>query len=157
MTSRFIAASIAVAVPALAMAAAGPLQVTTGVRVEKRIAASDGTTRIQLSEAHKVVPGDHVTLTVSYRNQSDQPLGNVVLANPVPRNMVFRGVLADGPVPELTVDGARFGPLAGLTARTATGASRPARLDDVTAVRWRLNQPVPAHGAGTLGFHAEVK
>jgi uncharacterized repeat protein (TIGR01451 family) len=157
MRSRLIAASIALALPAMALAAAGPLQVTTGVKVEKRIAAADGTTRVQLADARKVVPGDRVTLTVSYRNASAQPLGNVVLANPVPHNMVFRGALAEGPQPEMTVDGTRFGPLASLTARTATGTGRPARLDDVTAVRWRLGEPVPAHGAGTLGFHAQVK
>lgn len=143
--------------PAMAAAAAGPLQVTSQVLVEQRVAAPDGSTRLQLVPPRKVTPGDRVAFAVQYRNTSDQPLGNVVLANPVPRDMAFRAAAPGSPAPELSVDEVHWGALASLTFRGANGAPRAATADDVTAVRWRLAAPIAPHGAGRLAFLAELK
>ena len=81
------AVAIATAMPALA---AGPLTMTSDVRMEKRIAAADGTTRTTLVKADHAVPGDRIVFVLNYRNTGSQPLSDVVLANPVPKNMAYR-------------------------------------------------------------------
>jgi uncharacterized repeat protein (TIGR01451 family) len=144
----------AAAVPALA---ASPLELTTKMLVEKRIAAADGTTKTQAVSAANVTPGDRVIVVLDYRNTGAQPLGGVVLANPVPRNMVYRGAATGSATPELSVDGSHFAALNSLSVKTPAGATRPATLDDVTHVRWRLSSPLAAGSKGELAFQAVLK
>lgn len=136
--------------------AAGPLSITTRMMVEKRVAAADGTTRTQLVPAVRAMPGARITVVLAYRNTGAQPIGNVVLANPVPSNIAYRGPAPDSPAPELSVDGKTFGPLAALTVATPQG-SRAATPDDVTHVRWRLSSPIPAGQGGERAFQAVLK
>lgn len=152
MIGRFLiaAATVAVAAPALA----GPLTVTSDVRVEKKVAAADGTTRVVLEKPTKVVPGDTVVFVMRYANTGTQPIANLVLANPVPKGIAYRAPAAGSPAPELSTDGSRFGELNSLR---AAGGSRAATLDDVTDVRWRLTNAVPAGGKGELAFRAVLK
>ena len=143
----------AIALPTAAWAAS-PLQVTTQVMVEQRVAAHDGSTSLKLVPPRRVVPGDRVTLVISYRNTGASPLGNVVLANPVPRGMAYRAAAPGTPAPEVSVDGRSYGALAALKVRGTDGASRAATAADVVAVRWRLANPVPAGAEGRLAFQA---
>jgi uncharacterized repeat protein (TIGR01451 family) len=154
---RLLALPLALAAAAAASAAPGPLEVTSSMLVEARTRAVDGTTAIRLVTPARVVPGDRVTVAVRYRNTGAQPLSGLVIANPVPAGLRYRGPAADSVQPEVSVDGERFGALASLQVRGANGASRPATPDDVTAVRWRLPQPVAAGGAGQLAFQAVLK
>lgn len=144
----------AVAVPALA---AGPLELSTKMLIERRVAAADGTTQTTLVRPAKVTPGDRVTVVLDYRNTGAQPLGGVVLANPVPKNMAYRSAAPGSAAPELSVDGQTFGSLDSLRIKTAAGATRAATLDDVTHVRWRLSSPVAAGTKGELAFQAVLK
>lgn len=144
------------ALPAAAIAA-GPLQISTSVMVEQRVAAGDGTTATRLVAPKRVVPGDRVMLVLAYRNTGAQPLANVVLANPVPKGMAYRAPAAGSPAPEVSVDGNNFGTLASLKVRAMTGATRAATPDDVTAVRWRLGTPLAAGAEGKLAFQAVLK
>ena len=137
--------------------AAGPLQVTSSVLVEQRVAQADGTTGIRLVQPGRVVPGDQVTLVLEYRNTAASPLSNVVLANPVPQGMAFRAVAPGTPAPEVSVDGTSFAALDRLTVRAADGARHPAVPADIVSVRWRLPAPVPAGGKGRLAFRAALK
>lgn len=138
-------------------AAAGPLEVATAVLVEKGVAAADGTTHTRLVAPERVVPGDRIVVELRYRNTGPQPLGGVVIANPVPAGLAFRAVEAGTPEPEVSVDGTTFARLSALTVRTAQGASRPAAPGDVRAVRWRIGAPVAPGVAGRLAFRAVVK
>ena len=147
-------AALAVATPALA---AGPLTLSSEVKVEKRIAAADGTTRTILAAPGHVVPGDRVVFVLNYRNTGSQPLSNVVLANPVPKNISYRAAAAGSAVPELSVDGENFGTLGALRVPTAVGATRAASSDDVTTVRWRLTSPIAAGSQGQFAFQAVIK
>ena len=98
MLLRTLSASVALATtfPALA---AGPLTLTSDVRMEKRVAAADGTTRTTLVKPDRVVPGDRVVFVLSYRNTGSQPLSNVVLANPVPKHMAYRAAAEGSAAP----------------------------------------------------------
>lgn len=147
----------AVALTGALPAIAGPLSLVSEIRVEKRVAASDGTTRVVLVKADKVVPGDRVVFVLTYRNTGNQPISNLVLANPVPKNIAYRTGNAGSAAPEVSVDGKTFGPLSGLRVASATGGLRAAGPDDVTAVRWRLASPVAAGAQGQLAFQAVLK
>ncbi len=158
MRLHIIATAAAVAaISATAAYAAGPLSLVSEVKLEKRVAAADGTTRIALVKADKIVPGDQVVFVLTYRNTGTQPIANLVLANPVPANIAYRAANPGSAAPELSVDGKTFGPLSGLRVATAAGASRAAAPDDVTTVRWRLASPVAAGAQGQLAFQAVIK
>ncbi len=140
--------------PALA---AGPLSMTTRMMVEKRVAATDGSTRMTLVPATKAVPGDRITVVVGYRNTGAVPIGNLVLANPIPSNVAYRAAAAGSTAPDVSIDGKTFGALGDLRVRTPDGATRPATAGDVTHVRWRLSSPVTAGQGGEFAFQAVLK
>lgn len=156
MTCRFPAALLAVLLAA-SPALAGPLTMTTRMMVETRVGAADGTNRMAMIPATRAVPGDRITVVLAYRNTGTAPVGNLVLANPVPRNIAFRGAAAGSAAPDVSVDGKSYGSLDGLRVTTPDGATRPATADDVTHVRWRLSSPVAAGQGGELAFRAVLK
>ncbi|KQN08281.1 DUF11 domain-containing protein [Sphingomonas aurantiaca] len=157
MITRPMIAAVLAATAAVASAAAGPLQVTSSILVEARAAAADGTTRIALVKPSKVTPGDKVIFVVSYRNTGTQPLGNVVLDNPLPRQVAYRSANPGSPAPDVSVDGKTFGSLETLRVRSLDGSTRAASPNDVTSVRWRLASPLAAGSQGQFAFQAVLK
>ena len=148
--------AVAIAAMAAPALAAGPLDISTRMLVEQRVAAADGTTTTRLVAPAKVVPGDRVTVVLAYRNTGRTPIADLVLANPVPAGIAYRGPATGSPVPDVSVDGRTFGSLA--TRRVAVaGESRAATLDDVTHVRWRLATPLAAGSMGERAFQAVLK
>ncbi|PZU09811.1 hypothetical protein [Sphingomonas sp.] len=143
-----------VAVPA---AAAGPLEVTSKVMVETRQRAADGSTRIVLEPARRVVPGDRVVFVLAYRNVGTQPLNDIVLANPVPAELSYRAPAQGSVAPDVSADGKTYGQLAALRVAGAGGAIRAATAEDVTSVRWRLTRPLAAGTSGQLAFQATLR
>lgn len=148
--------AIAAALP-VAATAASPLQLESRILAEARQAAPDGTTRVALVSPRHVGPGDAVVVQLAYRNTGAQPITGLVIANPVPRNLAYRGPRPGSAAPELSVDGTHFGPLASLSVALPGGARRPATPADVTHVRWQLTTPVAAGGSGQLAFKAAVR
>jgi uncharacterized repeat protein (TIGR01451 family) len=147
----------AVALPAVALHAAatapGPLQVVSKILVEQRVRAADGSVSVRMTPARKAVPGDHVQFVLSYRNTGTQPIANVVLDNPVPHEIAYRGPAGGSPAPEVSADGKTYAPLADLRV-TSLGGVRAATPADVTHVRWRLAAPVAAGAQGQVSFLA---
>lgn len=146
-------AALAAPLPALA----GPLDVRSGVMVETRQRAGDGTTRVTLAPAQRVVPGDRVVLTLDYRNTGAAPLANIAFDNPVPKGLAYRSPVAGSAAPEVSVDGRTYASLSLLRVATAGGGWRPAQPDDVTHVRWRLDRPLGPGAAGRFAFQAVLK
>jgi uncharacterized repeat protein (TIGR01451 family) len=147
---------LAAAVPAAA-APGQPVKITATVLAEARQAAKDGTVQLRLVPAGHVVPGDHVVYQLTVSNSGSKPATGVVIANPVPAGMQYAGPAAGSPVPDVSVDGKTFGPLASLRIATAGGGVRPAAAADVRVVRWQLAQPVAAGGARQVAFRALLK
>lgn len=147
-----IAAMLASAAALAAPTPAGPLQITSEILVERRVAAADGTTATRLVPAGRAAPGDRLTVRVAYRNTGSGAIANLAIVNPVPAGLAFRGASPGTPVPEVSVDGVRFGPLAALTV-----AGRPATAADVTKVRWRVASPVAPGSGGQFTFQAVLK
>lgn len=141
---------------ATAPAIAQPVDLLAKVFVEQRTAAADGSVKIILAPAARVTPGDRVVYQFAYRNTGAQVARDLVIANPVPANLVYTGPAAGSPEPELSIDGSRFGPLGQLSVRTASGATRAATAADVRVVRWRL-APLAGGAAGQVAFRATLK
>jgi uncharacterized repeat protein (TIGR01451 family) len=157
MFARFaIGTAVAITLLASTAMANGPLQVTSSIMAEQKRAAADGTTRVTLVPARKVVPGDRVVFSLAYRNTGTQALGNVVIDNPVPKGIVYRAPAAGSPAPEVSVDGKSYGALAALRVKASGGALRSAEPDDVSHVRWTL-ATLPAGAQGKLSFQAVLK
>lgn len=157
MIATVLAATAAIAPPTIALAAAGPLQVTSSIMVEGRSTAADGTTRVTLVKPTKVTPGDRVIFVLAYRNTGPQALSNVVLANPLPRQIAYRAATPGTQAPEVSVDGTTYGPLDSLRVRNLDGSARAATPADVTSVRWRLASPLAAGSQGQFAFQAVLK
>lgn len=138
------------------LAAQGPLTVTSTAMVEKKAAAADGSTRVDLVPARRVVPGDRVTFVVAYRNTGASALSDVAIVNPVPSAVAYRTAANGSPAPEVSVDGRTFGPLAALRVAGPAGP-RAATADDVTHLRWRLARPLTAGGEGRFAYTAILK
>ncbi len=153
------ATALASGTPALAKpaAASGPLEITSSMMIESRSAAADGTTRVSLVKPTRVAPGDRIVFVLAYHNVGTQPLSNVVLANPLPRAIAYRGVSPGSPAPEVSVDGQTYGALASLRVRALDGSTRPATPDDVTHLRWRIASPLAAGSQGQFAFQAVLK
>ncbi len=157
MLARAFCAAAATMIAAAPLAAAGPLTMTTRMMLEQRSAAADGSVKTRLVPATRAVPGDRITVVLAYRNTGTAPIANLVLANPVPQNVAFRGAAAGTVAPDVSVDGKTFGSLDTLRVTTPDGATRAAAATDVTHVRWRLSSPVSAGQGGELAFQAVLK
>ena len=149
--------AVTMALTAVPAAAAAPLEVTSRALVEQRVRAPDGTVSVTLVKVGKVVPGDRVQFVLAFRNTGKQPIADLVLANPVPKGIAYRGPGAGTPTPEVSVDGKTFAPLARLAVRGGDGRPRPAGNDDVTVVRWRLSAPLAAGAQGQFAFQGVLK
>lgn len=147
----------AAAVLAAMPAAAQSVDITSQVMVEQRTAAADGTTRVALAPAKRVTPGDAVVYRLEYRNRGTRPATDLVIANPIPANLVYAGPSQNSPAPEVSTDGTTFASLTTLRVRGAGGVERAATPADVRAVRWRLTNPVAAGGSGQVAFRATLK
>lgn len=161
MTSRLLALPcllIATLAPAAVLAAtpapAGPVSLAGDVKVD-RIVTENGQTRHVLLQPDKVVPGERLVFTTSYRNSGTKPIQNFVVTNPLPPAVS----LADGSDAALVVSvdgGAHWGPLARLTVSDGKGGTRPAQPADVTHLRWTIAQIAPGE-TGSLAYYATVR
>jgi uncharacterized repeat protein (TIGR01451 family) len=151
--SLVVALAAAFALPAVA----GPVDLVTKVLTEKRVAAGDGTTRVDLKATGHAVPGDKLVYQLAYRNIGTQPVKDFVLSNPLPQGVNYVAPADGSPAPELSVDGSTFGSLAALRVKGTDGALRPASTDDVKIVRWRLVQSLAPGAAGQVAFRAVLR
>lgn len=161
MTSRhfalsclLLAALAPVAVQAATPTPAGPVSLSGDVKVD-RVVTENGEARHVLLQPDKVVPGERLVFTTSYRNSGTKPIQNFVVTNPLPPAVV----LADGADAALVVSvdgGVHWGPLAHLSVSDGKGGLRPAEPADVTHLRWTIAQIAPG-ATGTLAYHAIVR
>ncbi len=143
--------------PALSAAEA----LTTTLSAVKRVYQKSGD---QLVEKYvpftKALPGDLVIYTIEYSNTGDAPATDLLITLPVPAEMTYVAGSADHPDASLTcsVDGAQtFGRLETLTITNPAGLSRPARAEDVTALRWLRTRPLDAGASARLQYAAVLK
>lgn len=136
------------------------LQLTNAVFQEVVVAGKDGKKEKKTVPATKVVPGMEVIYVITYRNASSQIAEKVVISNPLPKELAYRGGSASGKGTrfEVSVDGgSAFGPLPSLRVAGPDGKKRPATPDDVTHLRWTLAKPVAPGAQGTVSYRAALK
>lgn len=150
-------AVLCLAVPALSHAQSeGGLQVTTAVYQDVQVPAADGSTETKRVAATTVVPGTEVIYEITFRNSTRLAATDIAINNPVPKELVFTGV--DGtPATAVSVDdGTHYGALPELTVAADNGATRPARPEDVTNLRWIVAN-LAAGAQGSVSYRARVK
>ena len=147
---------LALAAPAAANAAgAEAVQLTTKILVEHVRKAADGKPTKVVEEAKRVVPGEALVFTFSYRNVGAKPATGFVITDPLPANVAFAGGETAGAV--YSVDGGKsWGPLAALRVPNGKGGVRPATSADVNGIRWSF-PAIPPGGSGQVIFRGLVK
>jgi uncharacterized repeat protein (TIGR01451 family) len=152
---RFLLTLLALLLPGAALAQS-QVALTSNVLVERTVTDANGAARTALEAPGIVTPGDRLMFVLAYRNNAATPATAFEVTNPIPDSVSFSSSESAGSV--LSVDGGRtWGELGALRVRNADGTSRPATAADVTHVRWRLAQPIPAGGTGELRFRGIVK
>ena len=144
----------AAATQAVAEPAAGPVSLSGDVKVDRTV-TENGQPRHVLVQPDKVVPGERLVFTTSYRNSGTRPIQNFVVTNPLPPAVALAETGSGDYL--VSVDGgAHWGPLASLTVADGKGGSRPATGADVTHLRWTIPQIAPG-ASGTVEYHATVR
>ena len=124
--------------------------------VVKQIPDGPGKTKNTLVAPERVLPGEALVFMLEYKNTGAKPATAFVINNPIPANVIYTG--AEQPWAEVSVDGGKtFGQLATLKVAKGDGTMRAALPTDVTAVRWKFAQPIPAAGEGRVMFFGMVK
>jgi len=142
--------------PALAMA---EVSLTTEAFKIVPVQQADGSVVEEWQTPEKVVPGDKVGYRISYNNNGKEAAEGVVINNPVPAETVYIANSATGANSTITysVDGGQnFGKASELTV-TAQGATRAAKTEDYSNIRWQLTQPVEAGASGKVEFKVRIK
>ena len=120
----------------------------------------DGSTEFEFIPVDEAEPGEELVYLMNYRNQGDEPEGDVVMTLPVPDHMVYveDSVLTetDGAEVDFSVDGGKsFAPREVL--EVAEGEEvRKADAQDITHVRWTFARLGPPGEEGTLAFRASL-
>ena len=140
--------------PAVA-SAAGEVSVSSEAFLEQTVALPGGKTKTVLSPFKTAAPGSHVLYVTTCRNGGKVPVTNLVAVNPVSRDIRYDG--SPDATAMVSVDGGKtYGALATLRVPAAAGATRPARPEDVTHVRWVV-KTLPAGGSTKVSFKGTVK
>jgi uncharacterized repeat protein (TIGR01451 family) len=140
--------------------AATPLTITT--LIEKEVVTTDAagkrkTTRVA---ADKIIPGETVIYTYQLKNAGNEPASPVVIATPIPPNMVYedKSATTTGAAVAFSVDrGQTFAEPGKLQIVGADGKKRPATAADYTNIRWQLTTPLKADAPKQIAFRALLK
>jgi uncharacterized repeat protein (TIGR01451 family) len=141
-------------------AAADAMQVTTEAFQEVVVKNKDGKPEKKRQPVKTAIPGGEVIYVITYRNTGDKPAENVVVNNPVPQHLAYIPGSAQGAGTrvEFSVDkGKQFGALETLRVKAANGATRLAKGDDVTHVRWVVLGPVSPGASDSVTYKARIK
>lgn len=135
--------------------------VTTQLSALKRVETKDkqGHSTVSFVSFNKALPGDDVVYTVTCHNQGEAPAANIVITLPIPAELTFvPGSVAGDADVTYSIDGGKtFGLLENLLITAPDGASRPARVDDINMISWKLRTALASSGDALVSFHAAVK
>lgn len=157
-----ITSGLLILAPALAGAAPEPGRIELKTVAEKEVAIEKPNGEIELRRvpAGTVIPGDEVIYTIHATNISSEPVGDVVISDPIPEHTAYRDGSAIGPGAEITfsVDGgASFGPADQLVIQAADGGVRPATAADYTNIRWKFTEALAPGESRFVRFRATLR
>lgn len=142
--------------------AATPFALTAKQTVEKEVTRTldNGQIVTEQVEASLVVPGETVIYTFDIFNDEDQPVTDLVLAMPVPKEIRFIEGSADqagASVLYSVDDGQSFKRRDTLSMRGNDGTPRPATSDDITHVQWKISGPIEAGQSDKVLFKGRLR
>ena len=135
--------------------AKSPITLDSQIFVE-RVVKSDTGSKVVLEKPKRVVPGDNLVFVLNYTNQGHEAARDFVVTNPLPAAVAFVGGTNGSAL--VSVDGGKsWGALDQLKIVRADGSVRPAEPDDVTHIKWQMNQSIAAGSGGKLMYRGRVK
>ena len=157
-TAMALVSLIALANPATCRSDGTPkIQLNATAQVEVSAVDEAGRHVKKRISADKVVPGTEIIFTITYHNPTDQRADQVVITNPIPKEMRYQNLSAFGQKTRVTFSadkGQRFDLPENLFFMDSAGRRYPVQSDDYTHIRWKLQEPIPPLASGQVGFRA---
>jgi uncharacterized repeat protein (TIGR01451 family) len=140
----------------------GIVELNTVAEVEFKEINAKGEKEVKRADAGKtkVVPGDVVVYTTTYKNTRRTPVESLEITNPIPDHMLYIDLSAEGRGTkiEFSVDhGKTYGPPTSIVVTDANGMKRGAGPKDYTHLKWTVQNPVPPGGVGTVSYKARLQ
>ncbi|MGB4811571.1 MAG: hypothetical protein WBP13_03690 [Methylophilaceae bacterium] len=151
------ALSLSVAMPVYA---ADSVELTSKAEVDVVVKHQDGTKETKRVIAKKIAPDGEVIYTTTFKNIIAKPVANILINNPIPKDMRYTIGSASGVNTDITfsVDGGKtFAKEDKLIVTTKEGNTRPAAADDYTNIRWVYQGELAAGQSSSVQFKAVVK
>lgn len=146
-----------------AMVIAGPVHAMQSVEfaskmeVEKPITGADGKVTTSYGPTEIVVPGDRIRFTLQLVNKTDVVAKGLKIVDPLPAEVRFDST-ADITGFSVSVDGGKnYGSIESLTVPIEGAAPRAASVDDITHLRWILDQPLAAGATKAVTFFGIIR
>ncbi len=140
-------------------AATAPIKVTSIAEIEVEV-VENGKKIIKRHTPEKAVPGTEVIFTDTFENVSNKAASNIVIDNPIPVNMEYKGnsAFCTNCTIEFSVDGGRtFGAARSLKVLGPDGQQYSAIPKQYTHIRWTYQGQLSAGEHSQVGFHATIK
>lgn len=157
--NSILAALLIVAASVTFAVAQDQVELTSRAEVEKVTTNTKGERVVTLKPADKVLPGEVVVFTNSYRNPGQQPATSAAIENAVPEHMtlVTDTVFGENCVITYSVDGGKtYAAPDALLVSDASGRMWPAETRDYTHIRWTLQGALAPQQTGEVGFKARL-
>jgi len=139
-------------------AATAPIKVSSLAEVEVEVVES-GKKIIRRGTPDKAVPGTEVIFTDTFENVSDKAAGDIVINNPIPENMKYKGgsAFCTNCAIVFSADGGKtFDVAENLKLRGADGKLHTALPGQYTHIRWSYQGQLAAGKSGEVGFRAVI-
>jgi uncharacterized repeat protein (TIGR01451 family) len=146
-------------IPLFAYPAGDAIRLKSIAEIEKNIVDQSGNKIIKRVPVERAIPATEVIYTTTFENTSAKTFGNVVIDNPIPNNSAYRADSAFGKGFDIqfsTDTGRKYAQASQLTVKGSDGKQRLAMPNEYTNIRWTHKGPLPAGGAGEVGFRAVV-
>jgi uncharacterized repeat protein (TIGR01451 family) len=120
----------------------------------------DGKKTVKRTPVEKAVPGTEVIFTNTFENIGKKIATDIVVTNPVPNDMVYKGgsVFGRDCLVIFSVDGGKtYGAAENLKVKDENGKNQPALPKDYTNIRWTFKAHLANGKSSEVGFRAVIK
>lgn len=119
----------------------------------------DGRKVVAYAPADRVAPGDEIVYTLEYANQGDNMAEDIRLTMPVPAEVSYveRSALIEGMTVAFSADGGETFTERGALTVSVEGEPREAIAQDITHIRWSLDEALSPGEEGAVSFRAVLK
>ena len=137
-----------------------PIELTSIVESEVVENDAQGNEVVKRVPATKVVPGDEVIYTTTFKYNGEDPATDIVITNPIPQFTVYKIGSASG---ENTViqysvnNGESFHSTEQLKVTDENGKEKVAEAKDYTDIRWTYRGQLEKGDEGTVEFRVVLK